>query len=126
MNVSGVLQSPLTSLLSVSSGVVDGRVGVLSVSSSVIDGKVGTIIGISIPQFLTRNETALPSSFVSSSANFNFSNNLNVSGTLQSPLTSLLSVSSGVVDGKVGVLGVSSGVIDAKLGTILEFLYHNF
>ena len=35
-------------------------------------------------------------------------NNLNVSGVLQSPLTSLLGVSSGVIDGRVGIIiGVS-------------------
>ena len=49
LTVSGTLQSPLTSLLSVSSGIIDGR--------------VGTIIGVSIQQFLTRNETILPSTF---------------------------------------------------------------
>ena len=43
LTISGTLQSPMTSLL--------------SVSSNTIDGKVGTIIGVSIPQFLTRNET---------------------------------------------------------------------
>ena len=51
LSVSGTLQSPLTSLLSVSSGVIDGQ--------------VGTIIGVSIPQFLTRNETILPNTFTS-------------------------------------------------------------
>ena len=53
LTISGTLQSPMTSLL--------------SVSSNIIDGKVGTIIGVSIPQFLTRNETTLPSSFINSS-----------------------------------------------------------
>ena len=33
---------------------------------------------------------------------------LTVSGTLQSPLTSLLCVSSGIIDGKVGVLRCES------------------
>ena len=31
-----------------------------------MDGRVGTIIGVSIPQFLTRNETNLPSRFINS------------------------------------------------------------
>ena len=48
--MSGTLQSPLASLLGVSSGVIDGR--------------VGTIIGVSIPQFFTRNETRLPNTFI--------------------------------------------------------------
>ena len=30
-------------------------------------GKIGTIIGVSIPQILTRNETTLPSTFINSS-----------------------------------------------------------
>ena len=42
LTISGTLQSFQTSLLA---------------TSSVMDGKVGTIIGVSIPQFLTRNET---------------------------------------------------------------------
>ena len=49
LTISGILQSPKTDLL--------------SVSSSVMDGKIGTIIGVSIPQALTRNETIVPSSF---------------------------------------------------------------
>ena len=49
LTISGTLQSPMTSLL--------------TVSSNTIDGKVGTIIGVSIPQFLTRNETTLPNNF---------------------------------------------------------------
>src|SRR6185312_16259515 len=55
LTVSGTLQSPLTSLLTVSSNILDGR--------------VGTIIGVSLPQYLTRNETVLPSTFVNSSLN---------------------------------------------------------
>ena len=50
LTISGTLQSPKTDLL--------------SVSSSVLDGKIGTIVGVSIPQFLTRNETIIPSSFL--------------------------------------------------------------
>ena len=57
LTISGTLQSPMTSLL--------------SVSSNIIDGKVGTIIGVSIPQFLTRNETILPSSFTTINVNDN-------------------------------------------------------
>ena len=49
LTVSGILQSPMTSLIGVSSGI--------------IDGKVGTFIGTSISQFLTRNETTIPTSF---------------------------------------------------------------
>ena len=49
LTISGTLQSFQTSLLD---------------TSSVIDGKVGTIIGVSIPQALTRNETIIPSSFL--------------------------------------------------------------
>ena len=49
LSVSGSLQNPITNLL--------------SVSSNIIDGKVGKIIGVSIPQFLTRNETTLPNNF---------------------------------------------------------------
>ena len=49
LTISGILQSFQTSLL--------------STSSSVIDAKLGTIIGVSIPQFLTRNETVLPNTF---------------------------------------------------------------
>lgn len=46
-----------------SRGIIDGKVGILGISSSVIDGKVNTLIDVSAPQFLTRNETLLPSSF---------------------------------------------------------------
>ena len=55
LTVSGTLQTFQTSLL--------------STSSSVMDGKLGTIIGVSIPQFLTRNETTLPSTFRNSNIN---------------------------------------------------------
>ena len=58
LTISGTLQSFQTSLL--------------STSSSVMDGKIGTIIGVSIPQALTRNETILPNTFTSSSANLKF------------------------------------------------------
>ena len=34
-----------------------------------MDGRIRTIIGISIPQFLTRNETILPSTFRNSNIN---------------------------------------------------------
>ena len=77
LTISGTLQSPMTSLLSVSVG-----------------------------NSLTRNETTLPSNFINSSLisvgtltslniNGNTINNgnLTISGTLQSPMTSLLSVS---------------------------------
>ena len=119
LNVSGVLQSPLTSLLSVSSGVIDWR--------------VGTIIGVSIPQFLTRNETILPSTFTNFTS-LTGSGNLTISGTLQSFQTSLLATSSSVIDGKISsqigisnvnldnrinLLGASSSVMDGKIGTII-------
>ena len=57
--------------------------------------------------------------------------NLTISGTLQSPMTSLLTISSNIIDGKISsqlgitntnlnnasiLLGVSSGIIDNKLG----------
>ena len=80
---------------------------------------LNTIIGVSIPQFLTRNETTLPSSFLSSSltsvgtlTSLITSGNLTISGTLQSPMTSLLTVSSNTIDGKLELL--------------LVFQYHNF
>ena len=48
-------------------------------------------------------------------------NNLTISGTLQSPLTSLLSVSSNIIDGKVGtIIGVSIPNIDARMNSIVE------
>ena len=50
LTISSTLQAPVISLL--------------GVSSSVMDGKVGTIIGVSISQFLTRNETIIPPSFL--------------------------------------------------------------
>ncbi len=104
LTVSGTLQSPLTSLLSVSSGIIDGR--------------VGTIIGVSTPQFLTRNETTLPSSFTSSSLTSlgTLTGNLTISGTLQSPLTSLLSVSSNIIDGKISSqIGITNINFDNKI-----------
>ena len=123
----------------------------INTSSSVIDAKLGNIIGVSIPQFLTRNETVLPSSFTNSSltslgtigtlnvgGNLTvsgiglFKNNLTVSGTFQSPITSLLNTSSLVIDGKISsqigvsnvnldnrinLLGTSSSVIDGKISS---------
>ena len=50
LTISSTLQAPVISLL--------------GVSSSVMDGKIGTIIGVLIPQALTRNETIIPSSFL--------------------------------------------------------------
>ena len=86
ITISGNLQSPHISLLSGSSNMVDGKVGILGISHSnfssylyslnnsilgtsinTIDGKVGNILSVSIPQFLTRNENVLQSSFTSSS-----------------------------------------------------------
>ena len=99
----------------------------MSVSSGVVDGRVGTIIGVSISQFLTRNEAILHSTF----ANFTTltgSGNLTVSGTLQSPLTSLLSVSSNTIDGRVGtIIGVSIPQFLTRNETILPstFQYYN-
>ena len=76
LTISGTLQSPITSLLSVS-----------------------------VVNSLTRNETTLPSNFINSSlisvgtltslnitGNTINNGNLTISGTLQSPMTSLLSV----------------------------------
>ena len=110
LTISGTLQSPLTSLLGVSIGVIDLY--------------KGTMLSTSMPQYLTRNETILPSSFVSSSltslgtisnltaTNGTITNNLTISGTLQSPLTSLLGVSINVIDtyARAGV-GVSGSQI---------------
>ena len=42
------------------------------------------------------------------------SRNLTISGILQSPLTSLISVSASVIDAKLGVLGISNSVIRWK------------
>ena len=164
LTVSGIFQSPLTSLI--------------GVSSSLIDGLIRTEIGVSSPNYLKRNEIVLPSSFInfgssgsditlkcasnllldsggsnsyiqfrtgtlatnsligsisddivlrnsegdfifqkasaseisrlSQSGNWTMGGNLTVSGTFQSPLTSLLGVSIGVIDGKTGInIGVS-------------------
>ncbi len=181
LTISGTLQSPMTSLLTVSSNTTDGR--------------VGTIIGVSIPQFLTRNETTLPNTFLNwgttatskiinvasnllinssdtqnsfmkfrttggggetllgmlntidpflrlastssiyrlqnstdtanlwtmdNSGNIVNSGNLTISGTLQSPMTSLLTVSSNIIDGKVGkIIGVSIPQFLTRNETIL-------
>jgi hypothetical protein len=78
LTVSGVLQSPLTSLLGVSIGVIDLY--------------KGNMLGTSMPQYLTRNETTLPSSFVSSS------------------LTTLGTLSSLVCSGNLTVSGIVSTV----------------
>ena len=88
LTVSGTLQSFQTSLLATSHTNLQTQVNNLNnatlgtsinnhttsinnlnVSSSVLDGKIGTIIGISIPQSLTRNKTALPSTFRNSNIN---------------------------------------------------------
>ena len=144
--IGGTLQSPLTSLLGVSIGVIDLY--------------KGTMLSTSMPQYLTRNETIIPVSFnthytndnlkfnaqansnsyiqftsnsildnafyigkigadmvlstsgaiifkkyggvensrIDTSANWIINNNLTISGTLQSPLTSLLGVSIGTLD----------------------------
>ena len=175
LTISGTLQSPMTSLL--------------SVSSNIIDGKVGTIIGVSIPQFLTRNETTIPVSFsnhllndnlifnsqantnsyiqfqnnlsgnnsfyigkigssdmvlnttgaliykkqgtensrIDTSGNWIMNNNLTISGTLQSPLTSLLSVSSNIIDGKVGtIIGVSIPQFLTRNESVLPSMFFIF
>ena len=145
-NLAGVSVPNLNDKVSIMWGVSFPNI---NTSSSVIDAKLGNIIGVSIPQFLTRNETTLPNNFTNSSltslgtigtlnvgGNLTvsgiglFKNNLTVSGTFQSPITSLLSTSSSVIDGKISsqigvsnvnldnrinLLGTSSSVIDGKI-----------
>ena len=78
VNGTGLIRSNLT----ISGTLQSFQTSLLATSSSVIDGKVGTIIGVSIPQFITRNETTLPSSFTHSSlTSLGTLSSLSVSGT---------------------------------------------
>ena len=68
LTISGTLQSPLTSLI--------------GVSISTIDARTISTIGVSGSQYLTRNETILPSTFTGSSlTGFGSISNLNFSNT---------------------------------------------
>ena len=173
LTISGTLQSPLTSLLGVSYVAHELKITNLSTSSAVLDTFRTVMTSTSMPQFLSRNETILPSTFttyilndnlvfnaqanansyiqfqstgttnnsfyigkvgtdlvenytnnlifkkvgtetsrIDSSGNWIMSNNLNVSGTLQSPLTSLLGVSYVAHELKITNLSTSSAVLD--------------
>ena len=59
-------------ILGVYNSVVDGKISVLGISSTTLDGKVGTLIGTTITNYLTRNETILPSTF----STFNTTDNI--------------------------------------------------
>ena len=119
LTVSGVFQSPLTTLIGVSIGVIDLY--------------KGTMLSTSMPQYLTRNETVLPSSFVSSSltslgtlSSLVCSGNMTVSGVLQSPLTSLIGVSISAMDVKLyGALGASGSNYLTRNETILPSSFIN-
>ena len=110
LTVSGALQSFQTSLL--------------ATSSSVMDAKLGTIIGVSIPQFLTRNETTLPSSFVSSSLTslgrqtnpLNITNNIDCIGTFN------LSVSGNKI---ISLSGTTLAVNPNSSVSVTGICYHN-
>ena len=136
LTISGTLQSPMTSLLSVSvvnsltrnettlpsnfinsSLISVGTLTSLNITGNTINNGNLTISGtlqspmtsllsVSVGNSLTRNETTLPSNFINSSLisvgtltslniNGNTINNgnLTISGTLQSPMTSLLTIS---------------------------------
>jgi len=95
------LQSQINNLanLGISNQNVDTQI---SISCAVFDSKLGFQLGISNPQFLTRNETTLPNTFTSSSltslgtigtlnigGNESVSGNLNVSGLLTTTGNSL-------------------------------------
>ena len=138
LTISGALQSPMTSLLSVSVGnsltrnettlpsnfinsslISVGTLTSLNITGNTINNGNLTISGtlqspmtsllsVSVVNSLTRNETTLPSNFINSSlisvgtltslnitGNTINNGNLTISGTLQSPMTSLLSVSVG-------------------------------
>ena len=130
-----ILPSSFTSSSLTSLGVIDNLNigGLLNVSGNVLNKSNLTISGtlqspltnllsVSVGNSLTRNETTLPSNFINSSlisvgtltslnitGNTINNGNLTISGTLQSPMTSLLSVSSNTIDGKVGQqLGITN------------------
>src|SRR5206468_2049237 len=107
LTISGTLQSPMTSLLSVSSNTIDGR--------------VGTIIGVSIPQFLTRNETTIPASFSNHILNDNLIFNSQANTNCYIQFQNNQSGSNSFYIGKVGssnmVLNTTGIMIFAKIGT---------
>jgi len=87
LTVSGTLQSFQTS--------------VLATSSSVMDGKLGTLIGVSMPQFYTRNERVLGTTGTSF-------NQLNINDNFL--------LNSGGVNSYIAFRGTSSGVNNQLLG----------
>ena len=95
LNIVSTINSLNNTTLGVSINNHTTSINNLGSTASIIDGKVGTIIGVSIPQFLTRNETTLPSTFRSS--------NLNTLGTSGS-------FASGAID--------TNGVYDLYIGGI--------
>ena len=80
-----------------------------SVNNSFYIGKIGgSDMVLSTTGALVLKKSGTENSRIDTNGNWIMNNNLTISGTLQSPLTSLLSVSSGVIDGRVGtIIGVS-------------------
>jgi hypothetical protein len=129
LTVSGTLQSPLTSLIGVSSGIMDGRIYNLSVSGSNTDlraynlsvsGSNTDLRAYNLSVSGSNTDLRTYNIGVSSSAVDLKCYNLGVSHTnltsyVYSLNNSALGTSISNVDGRAYTLGISSGIMDGKL-----------